>query len=513
MFLPGDEIALRNLLKRNAELFPNREMFDFEHGEKWSAAQVLREVCAAADVLRRAGVEDGDVVSVMLPNGPDFIRAWWGATMAGAIFAPLNVAFKGNMLGHLLEVEQPKVIVTDPDHRPHFDGIEHGAIIIDPQELRSGDPAFPGTDKPASISDVHTLIATSGTTGRSKVWTTTMLQILNVGSQVEACGMDENDRFLVDLPLFHSAAIGTLLACQVHGVPISLRAKPSLSRYLEVIRETGATAAYLVGSMAAKLLGDPPGPDDRNHSLRTIAAAPLPPRIGEFCERFGIAQVTTGYGSTELGRVLVSDPASMPPPGSCGKRRPGWEHRLVDGQGHDVEVGQIGEMIVRPGHPALCASGYFRNPEATAEAWQEGWFHTGDLFREDEDGNFYYIDRTKDSVRRRGENISSYEVEMEVATYPGVATVACVGAPSDEGVEDEVKVWIELKPGVEIDFNDLAEYLESRMPRYMVPRYFELIDKFPMTATHRIQKHVLRERGNSASTWDRMKAIKREMRA
>lgn len=502
-----EEVVLRRLIERNAELFPDREIFSFESGEVWTARIALMWARSAADTLRKLGIGREDVVSLLLPNGPEFLAAWWGTHLLGAVFAPINIAFKGNILAHVIEIEQPKVIVTNDDLSERLLGIDHGAIVIKGEEVRDGDPDYPGSDIPATAADIHALIATSGTTGPSKVWATTMLQFFNLGLQVQAAKLTEKDRFLVDLPLFHSAAIGTVVACQAPGVPISLRERPSLSSYFDVIRETGATAAYLVGSMAAKLLAEPPSPLDRQHRLRTLVAAPLPPRITEFCERFGILQVTTGYGSTELGRVFTSDPDELPPRGSCGKRREGWDVRLVNRDAREVDLGEVGELLVQPQNAILRSGHYYGDPNATKEAWRDGWFHTGDLFREDERGYFYFVDRLKDALRRRGENISSFEVEREVTAYPGIKAVACVAAPTAEGVEDEVKVWIVPKEGVSLDLNDLVRFLSGRMPGYMVPRYYEFIDQMPTTATQRVQKNVLRTLGNGEETWDRLAEV------
>jgi carnitine-CoA ligase len=190
-------------------------------------------------------------------------------------------------------------------------------------------------------------------------------------------------------------------------------------------------------------------------------------------------------------------------PGSVGRVRRGYEVRLVDD--HDVEVppGEPGELIVRTARPWCLSSGYIDDPGETARAWRNGWFHTGDVLRADGDGNYFFHDRRKDTLRRRGENISSFEVERDVASHAAVAEAACVGVPSDGGVDDDVKVWIVPVEGAEVDLVALVEYLVERMPQFMVPRYYELTESLPKTPTLRVQKHILRQLGNSAATWDR----------
>lgn len=499
MTMDEDKIILRRLMERNGERHPDREVVTFESGERWAARQALEEGRAAAHVLREQGVGPGDVVGVFLPNGPAYLRAWWGVHFLGAALAPFNLALKGGLLSHLLKLAKPRLCITEHEWGVELSGVDPDLPILAPERLATGDRSFVSQHTP-TIADAHVLMATSGTTGPSKLWRVATLQQAQLATYVQLSGLGEGDRFLLDLPLFHAHAMGIVRSCQESGVPISLRSKPSLSRYFEIMRETGATAASLIGTMAAKLAADPPSADDRNHKLKFVLAAPLPPNADQFCERFGIRTIITSLGSTELSGILVSDPNEPPIPGSCGRAREGYDFRLVDGDDNDVPPGEIGELLVRPHHPVL-RSGYVDNQEATEEAWRGGWFHTGDLLRVDAFGNYYFVDRLKDSLRRRGENISSYEVEAEVRAFPGVRDVACVAARSDEGAGDEVKVWV-VAEDAGVDFRELARFLFDRVPRYMVPRYYELVDALPVTATNKVQKHHLRARGNGPMTFD-----------
>jgi crotonobetaine/carnitine-CoA ligase len=502
MWPSDDEVILRRLLERNAAESPNREVFTFESGEMWTAQGALEEARSAADVLRNNGVTEGDVVGVFLPNGPEFIRTWWGAHLLGASLFPINTAFRGHILKHVVQIAAPRVMIVDATHKERLDEIEYGGKILAGELLSKGDRTFTGSNRVYTIADPHLLIATSGTTGPSKVWEMSMLQFSSIGSYVVVAGFNENDRYLVDLPLFHAMALGLVRTCQATRSAVTMRAKPSLKHYLEVIRATGATGANLVGSMASKLLSSRASPQDRDHKLKLLVAAPLPERLDEFRRRFGVRYMMTGYGSTELGQCFRSTPDGSPIPGTCGKVREGWLARIVDFTGTDVAVGEVGQVLVQPQHPALTSGRYVADPEATHNAWRGGWFHTGDLMRADKDGNYFFVDRLKDAMRRRGENISSFEVEAEVSAYPGVKAVACVAAPAAEPGNDEVKVWIEPHEGIEIDLMDLANFLIARMPRFMVPRYYEFADELPMSASTKVQKHLLRAQGNSDTTWD-----------
>ena len=285
--------------------------------------------------------------------------------------------------------------------------------------------------------------------------------------------------------------------------PKSIRTAPELSRYWEVMRETGATLGILLSSMVPFLMSRPTDPRDREHSLRAMLSAPLPADVGAFVERFGVKEIVTGYGSTEQTIVLTRKPGEPLVEGYCGRSREGFEVRLVDEFDYEVPVGALGEAIVRSDRPWHLMTGYFNNPEAQAEVNRNGWFHTGDMLRRDEDGNYFFVDRGKDSLRRRGENVSSFEVEAVVNEFAGVAESACVAFPAPELVDDDVKVWVVPVAGQQVDPEALFHHCVEHMPHFMVPQYIEVVDELPKTPTARPKKYLLREWGNSDSTWDR----------
>jgi crotonobetaine/carnitine-CoA ligase len=235
-----------------------------------------------------------------------------------------------------------------------------------------------------------------------------------------------------------------------------------------------------------------------------VVTVPLPADPAGFASRFGIGHLAIGYGSTETSCCIAADPRDPLPPGSTGRLLPGWEVRLVDENDLEVPPGQAGEAIIRSERPWLITTEYVGDPVATAAAWRNGWFHTGDVLRRDADGTFYFVDRAKDAIRRRGQNVSSFEIEAVVRGYPGVTDAAVVADRTSVETEDEVKAWLTVGPDAAIDFIDLLRFCADRLPHYMVPRYFEVTGEFPRTASAKIRKQELRDRGSSAATWDRI---------
>jgi crotonobetaine/carnitine-CoA ligase len=267
-----------------------------------------------------------------------------------------------------------------------------------------------------------------------------------------------------------------------------IREQFSVQHFWEDMRTYEIAGAGLVGPMAPFLMMQPEQPDDADTPLRHVYMGPLVPQVEEFKRRFGV-KIGTGYGMTEIGAPFVSDGFDLANDTSCGRLKSGWagyEVRIVDEHDQPLGPNEVGELIVRTDEPWVLNRGYFGMPDVTAEAWRNGWFHTGDGFRYDEDGNYYFVDRIKDAIRRRGENISSFEVEALVSQHPDITESAAVAVPS-EYTEDEVKVCVVAKPDAEFTAQELLEFLVSRMPRFMLPRFVEFVSEVPKTeATNRI---------------------------
>jgi crotonobetaine/carnitine-CoA ligase len=500
----ASDVVLRALLERNAAAAPDRRLVAFEDGTTWTNAEALAAAYTAGNALRALGVCRGDAVALFLPNGPEFLRAWWGACAIGAVVVPVNLAFRGPMLEHLLRTAGCAAVVVDAERADRLDELGYSLGRVDPASLvGGGDSDPPKLDAPIEPWDLHLLLMTSGTTGPSKVSRTTYWHVCLGEEYLGASGFGADDVFLVDLPLFHAGGLYSVMVSLAVGARFVVRAAPALGSYWETARELGVTTAVLVSSMITFLQAQPPRASDTDHRLHRILSIPMPHDAATFMARFGVARMVTGYGSTEVPAPIVARTDRPIVADSCGQPRDGFEVRLVDA--HDVEVpdGEVGEAIVRTELPWMMSQGYENNDEATVAAWRNGWFHTGDLLRRDADGNYYFVDRASDSLRRRGENISTFEVEAQVAAFPGVAAVACVAARCAEHIDDEVKVWVVPAPGAVPDPAELLRFCADRMPHFMVPRYIEHIDELPKTPSAKVRKYLLRERGNSAATWDR----------
>ena len=285
-----------------------------------------------------------------------------------------------------------------------------------------------------------------------------------------------------------------------------IRESFSTDDFWDDVGRWGATHAIVLPPMAYFLLRQPETPQDADNPMRTVVMAPVIPEVDTFKRRFGV-EVYTTYNMTEINCPIVrpEEPCNSNNHQSCGRVRDGVEVRIVDANDQVVPPNTPGEMIVRA-EPWALNDGYWNMPDKSLEAWRNGWFHTGDAFTYDEEGNYYFVDRAKDYIRRRGENISSFEVEAAVNEHPDVLESGAVAVPSDEG-EDEVKIAVVLNPGIEFAPEGLIEFLIPRMPRFAIPRYVEVWEELPKTeATARIQKAKIRERGVSEDTWDRVAA-------
>jgi crotonobetaine/carnitine-CoA ligase len=306
------------------------------------------------------------------------------------------------------------------------------------------------------------------------------------------------------LPVFHVSGKSGIYICAVHDARMVVREMFSLTEFWNDVRTFGVTATGLIGVMASFLMAMPEQPDDADTPLRHVTMGPLVAEVEDFKRRFGV-KVSTGYGMTEIACPLSSDGWNLANTTSCGRLRtgyPGYELRVVDEVDRPLGPDQVGELIVRTAEPFTMNAGYFNMPAETAEAWRNGWFHTGDAFRYDAEGNYYFVDRIKDAIRRRGENISSFEVEAYVTRHPAVAECAALAVPSEHS-EDEVKVVVVPAAGATVDPAELIEFLIPVMPRFMIPRYIEVAEALPKTPTLRVRKVELRNQALNPSTWDR----------
>lgn len=516
--------TLGDVLAERAALHPDRPLVSF--GDRTlSYGEAQRLAGHVAGNLSALGVAPGARVMLMLPNCPAFVLSLLGVARLGAVEVPINTAYKGELLAHVLRDAAPTALVIHPQWldrvTPLLDAVPSLEVLVcdgDPGAIAARLPArvrvttFEELLTPAAVpgvrverTDLAAVMYTSGTTGPSKgVQVTHAHQVLYGYDWADAVHFGEDDVLLGPLPLFHALArtlgfVPTLL----RGAHMVVEERFSASRFWARAREVDATIVHGIFGMVPILLGQEPSTRDRAHGVRTFYIGPSA-MTESFRDRFG-AQIVEVFGATETGIVTCS-PYGEYRSGSCGKANPrSFEVRVVDDRDEDVPVGEIGEIVVRPRTPWAIMTGYWGRPEATTEAFRNLWFHTGDSGRMDQDGYLFFVDRKKDAIRRMGENISSFEVEVAVTAHPAVLECAAIAVPSAL-TEDEVKVCLVLKDGATLDPAELIGYLAERMAYFMVPRYVEVLDELPKTPNQKVRKVELRARGRDGiteRTWDR----------
>lgn len=513
-WLTSSAAVLPQALRSRAAEHPDRTLVLFEDGRRWTYGEALREAEGVAHALRALGVDPGDRVVSWLPTGPDALRVWFGVNLLGAVLVPLNTAYRGGLLEHSLTLSKATVAVVHVDLVDRLHAVDRallrdvvvvggsgaldGVRVHDASVLDGALAPEPVTWPEVMPWDPYAVVLTSGTTGPSKGVVCSYAQLSACAEAAFAGNFGADDRYLVTLPLFHAGGTIGVNAAVVLGGSVVLTAGFQTGGFWDVVRTTEPTHVTLLGVMATYLSKQVPAPSDREHSLRRVFMIPLSD-AASFAERFGV-EVVAMYNMTEVSIPIVSGP-NPAHEGTSGRVRPGMEARIVDE--HDLEVadGTVGELVVRGDAPWTIATEYLGRPEATAAAWRNGWFHTGDAFRR-VDGEYFFVDRMGDTIRRRGENISSFEVENEIVAHPSVSEVAIVATPSPDG-EDEVLAVLAPAPGRTIDVAELIEFIRPRMAHFMVPRYFRVLDELPKTPTSKIQKHTLRTTGITPDTIDR----------
>lgn len=464
------------------------------------------------------GVEKGDRVLVMMPTGIDFFLVWLGLCKIGALMSPMNEAYVKRMLQHQAFDAAAKVAVVADAYLPRWVEVADGlpelrrivryadggaAVATSWEESAFGDLIVEdGSRMPPAVSrrDPMAIFYTSGTTGPSKGVLYSYAQgHATAREQARLCGRD--DVFYMCVPMFH---VGL---CHLGGIPLiagatlAIRQKFSATQFWDDIRHFGATMTLLMSTMPAYLMAQPETDHDPENPLAKCVMVPLLKELDRFKSRFGVPDVATVFNMTEVSTPICTG-FDLPNATSCGRPRPGITARIVDDDDRPVATGEIGELILRSDEPWEFNLGYWRQPAKTVEAWRNQWLHTGDLFSADSDGNFYFRDRLKDAIRRRGENISSHEIEREVDAHPAILESAAIAVPSAFG-EEEVKVVAALRPGQSLSAEEMAVHLAAALPAYMQPRYLEIrTEELPKTPTGKIQKPELRAEGIGAA-WDR----------
>jgi crotonobetaine/carnitine-CoA ligase len=463
-----------------------------------------------AEAYRQVGLAPGDAVAVLTRTRPEGIAAWLGAGWLGALEVPVHTEFRGNLLARTLRLSCARVLVLETSMADRLrelsqplDGFnliitigdpaavaDLGVEVLGAEELLAGAAAATPPRAPEG-RDAARVLLTSGTTGLPKGVVVRWAQLhATACGNVEACDLGDDDVYYSPFPLHHLTGQHAPYVMAVTGGSVVMRERFTSSAFWDDVRRHGCTTTTLVGSMAAFLRGMAAEPADIDNPLRTVLMAPLNGDVPAFERRFGVG-VATVYNMTEISSPLIAPVSEVHDGRAAGRVRRGYECRIVDEDDEEVAVGEVGELVVRAHAPWMSMEGYWGDPDATLRAFRNHWMHTGDSFRRDEDGNFYFVDRLKDTIRRRGENISSTAVEAELMGLPEVMDAVVVGVPSEWG-EEEVKAVVVLKPNTSMSPEEVIARVAKRLPRFMVPALVEFRPTLPRTATGKVRKAELR---------------------
>ncbi len=525
--IPLVEQTLPALLERQAARYEERPLFRFG-GTELSYRGVREMAARSAGRLVEAGVRPGDRIATMSENRLELFELILGCAWAGAIVVPINTASRGAQLEHILGNCGATLLVVESANLEALASLRtRGSIerawVLPPLD---GSPADPGSvagwsvgevpaagepvaAHPAGPGEIAAILYTSGTTGPSKGVRCPQAQFYWWGVLMgESLRIVEGDVLYTCLPLFHTNALNAFVQALVSGATFHLGERFSASRFWARVKAADADVTYLLGAMVTILMARPHEPVEREHHVRIALAPATPARIFDrFHDRFGV-QLVEGYGSTETNAPIVAEDPAEGRGGYMGTVRAGFHARVVDEHDQPVPDGAAGELVLRHDEPFAFADGYWAMPEKTVEAWRNLWFHTGDRVVRDTDGWYRFVDRAKDAIRRRGENISSWEVEQAVLEHPSVSAAAAFPIPSELG-EDDVMAAIVLEPGEALTPEELIDHCRPLLPYFAVPRYLEFVAELPLTENGKVRKQVLRERGLTAATWDREAAAPR----
>jgi carnitine-CoA ligase len=501
-----------------------------EEERRWTYGQVLADAERVAGGLHQAGAIAGDRVVVMAANSSRFVLSWLGCGLGHLVEVPVNTAYEGMFLSHQAGLVGARWAVIDDVYAERFTALRdelpalEGFWVIGTgrqaeaiaalraagwraetwDALLAADPLR--LPEPAARS-LASVFFTSGTTGPSKGVAMPHAQMYFFGQEVVALTrLTDRDTYMTVTPLFHgNAQFMAAFPALIAGAALVVRPRFSASRWAAQLRQDQVTVTNLIGVMMDFVWKQPPRPDDADNVLRCVYAAPTASSILKaFMSRFGVEAFVDAFGLTETCAPILSPYGEIRPPGAAGLLAADWfEARLVDPDtDEEVPDGQLGELVVRYKHPWTCSLGYYGMPDKTAEAWRNLWFHTGDALRRDQDGWYYFVDRYKDALRRRGENVSSYEVEQAILAHPVVEECAVIGvAAGVEAGEDEVMaVLTTAKP---VSPAEIWDWCQGRVPAFAIPRFVRFVDALPKTPSEKIRKAELRRAGVTQDTFDR----------
>jgi crotonobetaine/carnitine-CoA ligase len=503
-------VSIAKLLREQADARADDEFLRFE-GRSVSFGEIDRRANQVAGALSSAGVGPGDRVLVMLDNSVEFVEAWFGIAKLGAAIVPLNTALKGEPLSYIAQHAEPKLRIVGGNHLDTFRSAgadpDGAAVVVGGDEdawtTLTSEMADDTCGDPADGS-IASIIYTSGTTGMPKGVMLPEHSYLNTGRAyaTQMLALASDDVLYTPLPLFHvNAQQLSVMGALVSGRPLVLARRFSASGFFDELRAEGCTVFNYIGAMIATLWKQPERPDDADNPARLGLGAAAPADVWpSFERRFGVT-LLEGYGLTETGTVATVNRRHDVRVGSIGKPVDWCDVRVVAEDGTAAPTGEPGEVAVHFTEANSGMLGYFHDPEATAAVVRDGWFHTGDRGYVDEDGFFYFVDRLKDCIRRRGENISSFEVERQLARHEAVLEVAVVGVPSELSEED-VMACVVPRSEQSFDPVEFRQWAAELLPAFQVPRYVKVLTELPRTETHRAQKYLLRAAAFEGELYD-----------
>ncbi len=473
-------------------------------------------------------VKKGDRVCMILPNCLEFMYCWFALLKIGAVTVPLNYEFKGIGLANMINSAEARILVIDSKYLEAIKNIQDDLNFLKVLFIRGG--MDQGAAKNESMlqnlsftvhpyaslisqemtpikqdvrfNDLAMLLFTSGTTGPSKgVMITHNFAIHVAEGIIQYYELNGDDVLYCPFPLFHvDAALLTVLPGLKLGAKIALSDRFSASKFWDEVRYHGATIFDFMGATLNMLYNQPPRHDDGDNPVRLAWGVPVPETWSRFEERFKL-KIATLYGLTDAGIPVYHPLNKQLEPGLCGLPTENYDVRIFDSNDFELPPDEVGEIVIRHKQPYTIMEGYYNRPEDTIRAFKNLWFHTGDLGYKDKQGYLYFAGRSKDSIRRRGENISAWEIESVIDSHPLVMESAAIGVPSVL-TEEDVKVYVVLKQDADLTPTELADYCKKQLARFMVPRYIEFVDALPKTPTDKVEKYKLKEIGVNKNTWD-----------
>ena len=526
---------LPKVLKDQAKKNGDKDFLQFSYNKCLTYSEVNDCANQIANSLNNIGIKKGDKVSVYMPNSLELCLSWFGILKNGSVMVPINTAYVMDFLQYIIESSDSKVIIIAEEYMDRLANIQDRIpliekVIIWPREKKENLDLMGyksenyiswenfidnGSKNEPEIELTHLdharLMYTSGTTGRSKgVVRPCAADYSSAMNYSLTMDITEDDTVFTCLPLFHSnAMVMGVYPAMIQGAKIVVEEKYSATKFWKWMKDFGVTKFNLVGVMSYFMWNAPVVPEEKEHNVKLVLGSPAPHDIiEEFMERFNI-KFMEGYGLTEVGQCTFMRPGEAFRIGSCGKESPGYEIKIVNPEtDEELPPDTPGELVLRPRIPNICLHYYHKMPEKTVSDFRNFWFHTGDLCRKDDDGYIFFMDRVKDYIRRRGENISSFEVENMVSSHPKIQEAAAIAVKVDEEgrySEDEVMIIVVMENNESLEPKEIIEFLKPIMPKFMIPRFIKFRENLPKTPTNRVQKAKLRDEGITSDTWDSLK--------